>query len=79
MKPFHLIIQTHLTFFLGSQATMNLVDDRPLINFSGVGTSKRATKLAGYLQKITNLIGGTYVDSPFYAAFGEKEITVHAM
>lgn len=62
-----------------SQATMNLVDDRPLINFSGVGTSKRATKLAGYLQKITNLIGGTYVDSPFYAAFGEKEITVHAI
>lgn len=56
-----------------------MVDDRPLINFSGVGTSKRATKLAGYLQKITNLIGGTYVDSPFYAAFGEKEITVHVM
>ncbi|KAF9880092.1 glucose-methanol-choline oxidoreductase [Colletotrichum karsti] len=62
-----------------SQATMQLVDDRPLINFSGVGTSKRATKLAGYLQKITSLIGGTYVDSPFYAAFGEKEITVHAI
>ncbi|KAL0944859.1 glucose-methanol-choline oxidoreductase [Colletotrichum truncatum] len=62
-----------------SQATMHLVDDRPLINYSGVGTSQRVTKLAGYLQKITNLIGGTYVDSPFYAAFGEKEITVHAI
>ncbi|KAK1590288.1 glucose-methanol-choline oxidoreductase [Colletotrichum navitas] len=62
-----------------SQATMQLHNDRPMINFSGVGKSHRAKKLAGYLAKLTNLIGGTYVDSPFYAAFGEKEITVHAI
>ncbi|KAK1993063.1 glucose-methanol-choline oxidoreductase [Colletotrichum falcatum] len=62
-----------------SQATMQLQDDRPLINYSGVGKSHRAKKLAGYLAKLTNLIGGTYIDSPFYAAFGEKEITVHAI
>ncbi|KXH33092.1 glucose-methanol-choline oxidoreductase [Colletotrichum simmondsii] len=62
-----------------SQATMQLDKDRPLINFSGVGKSHRAKKLAGYLAKLTNLIGGIYVDSPFYAAFGEKEITVHAI
>ena len=58
---------------------MNLKNDRPLINFSGVGKSQRVTKLSTELQKITNEIGGSYVDSPFYAAFGEKEITVHAM
>ncbi|KZL72550.1 glucose-methanol-choline oxidoreductase [Colletotrichum incanum] len=62
-----------------SQATMQLDNDRPVINYSGVGKSHRAKKLAGYLAKLTNLIGGTYVDSPFYAAFGEKEITVHAI
>lgn len=58
---------------------MQLDKDRPMINYSGVGKSHRAKKLAGYLAKLTNLIGGIYVDSPFYAAFGEKEITVHAM
>lgn len=58
---------------------MSLVNDRPFINYSGVGKSQRVKKLSGYLSKMTNLIGGTYVDSPFYAAFGEKEITVHAM
>ncbi|KAK1964084.1 glucose-methanol-choline oxidoreductase [Colletotrichum sublineola] len=62
-----------------SQATMQLKNDRPMINYSGVGKSQRAKKLAGYLAKLTNLIGGIYVDSPFYAAFGEKEITVHAI
>lgn len=62
-----------------SQATMQLHKDRIMINYSGVGKSKRAKKLAGYLAKLTNLIGGIYVDSPFYAAFGEKEITVHAI
>ncbi|KAF6824728.1 glucose-methanol-choline oxidoreductase [Colletotrichum plurivorum] len=62
-----------------SQATMSLVNDRPFINYSGVGKSQRVKKLSGYLSKMTNLIGGTYVDSPFYAAFGEKEITVHAI
>ncbi|KAJ0161741.1 hypothetical protein CTA2_5668, partial [Colletotrichum tanaceti] len=62
-----------------SQATMQLHKDRMLINYSGVGKSHRAKKLAGYLAKLTNLIGGIYVDSPFYAAFGEKEITVHAI
>lgn len=58
---------------------MNIEDDRPLINFSGVGKSQRVTKLSKALQNITDAIGGSYVDSPFYAAFGEKEITVHAM
>ncbi|KAK2609820.1 hypothetical protein N8I77_003299 [Diaporthe amygdali] len=62
-----------------SQATMDLKNDRPLLNFSGVGKSQRVTKLSKELQKITNEIGGSYVDSPFYAAFGEKEITVHAI
>lgn len=68
-----------LTISLGGQATMNMEDDRPLINFSGVGKCQRVTKLSKELQKITNAIGGSYVNSPFYAAFGEKEITVHAM
>ncbi|OLN81041.1 Cholesterol oxidase 1 [Colletotrichum chlorophyti] len=63
-----------------SQATMYLDDnDRPLINYSGVGKSHRAKKLAGYLEKLTNMIGGIYMDSPFYAWRGEKEITVHAI
>jgi hypothetical protein len=58
---------------------MTLKDGRPHLSYSGVGKSNRVSRLTGYLTKMTNLIGGVYVDSPFYAAFGEKEITVHAM
>ncbi|GKT78487.1 glucose-methanol-choline oxidoreductase [Colletotrichum tofieldiae] len=48
-------------------------------NLSIKGVIGHLAAAAGYLAKLTNLIGGTYVDSPFYAAFGEKEITVHAI
>lgn len=50
-----------------------------MVRYSGVGRSDRAKRLHGLLAEMTGKSGGTYVPSPFYGAFGEKEITVHCM
>lgn len=44
-----------------------------------MGASESVTKLNKLLAQATNDIGGTFVQSPFFAAFGQQEITVHAM
>ncbi|KIW32573.1 uncharacterized protein PV07_04103 [Cladophialophora immunda] len=73
--------QTYLIMSHDSnQAVMKLGEnDRPTLTFLGVGRSDHVQYLNGILAKATNAVGGTYVNSPFFAALGEQEITVHIM
>ena len=50
-----------------------------MLKFLGVGNSEHVKELDGILAKATTAVGGTYEGSPFYAALGQQEITVHAM
>ena len=59
-----------------NQAVLTLENDKPMLEFMGVGRSDHVAYLNGLLRQATVAVGGTYIDSPFYATFG-KEITVH--
>jgi hypothetical protein len=63
----------------GNQATLTLKDDKPVLKFLGVGRSEHVKELDAILSTATIAVGGTYEASPFYAALGQQEITVHAM
>ncbi|KIW12716.1 hypothetical protein PV08_09994 [Exophiala spinifera] len=55
-----------------NQAIMRLGrNNRPVLNFLGVGRSDHVKSLNGFLAKMTNAFGGTYINSPFFAALGE--------
>ncbi|PVH69060.1 FAD/NAD(P)-binding domain-containing protein [Cadophora sp. DSE1049] len=62
-----------------NQAILTLKIDKPVLQFLGVGRSAHVTKLNEILAQATTTVGGTYEGSPFYAAFGQQEITVHAI
>lgn len=64
----------------GSQATLSLnKDDKPVLEFLGVSKSERVKQLNSLLAKATAAVGGTLVQSPFYAAMGQQQITVHPL
>ncbi|KAF2103993.1 cholesterol oxidase [Rhizodiscina lignyota] len=72
--------QTYLIMSHDSnQAIMTLENDKTAIRWEGVGRSDHVEFLNGQLAKMTNGVGGTYINSPFYAALGQQEITVHAI
>lgn len=60
-----------------NQAILTLKDDKPILEFAGVGKSEHVQYLNGILKDATEAVGGTFVQSPFYAALGQQEITVH--
>jgi hypothetical protein len=60
-----------------NQAILTLKDDKPVLEFVGVGKSEHVKYLNGILRDATEAVGGTFVQSPFYAALGQQEITVH--
>lgn len=60
-----------------NQALLTLKDDKPVLEFLGVGRSEHVTYLNDVLRQATQAVGGTFVNSPFYAALGQQEITVH--
>ena len=62
-----------------NQGEMTLKDDKTTLTFLGVGRSDHVKYLNGLLAKATNAVGGTFINSPFYAALGQQEITVHAI
>lgn len=55
---------------------MTLKDDKPLLEFLGVGRSHHVEKMNDLLAKATKAIGGTFVPNPF-EAFAGKQVTVH--
>jgi choline dehydrogenase-like flavoprotein len=60
-----------------NQAILSLKNDQPVLEFMGVGRSQHVTYLNGLLKQATEAVGGTFVNSPFYAVLGKQEITVH--
>ena len=60
-----------------NQAIMSLHRDQPVLEFMGVGRSEHVTYLNELLKKATEAVGGTFINSPFYAVLGKQEITVH--
>lgn len=60
-----------------NEATLTLEDDRCYLRFLGVGRSEHVKRLNEVLRQATNAVGGTLVNSPFYALLGEEEVTVH--
>ncbi|RFU30772.1 hypothetical protein B7463_g5567, partial [Scytalidium lignicola] len=67
------LIMSHDT----NQAILSLKNDKPVLEFLGVGRSDHVQYLNGLLKQATEAVGGTFVQNPFYAALGEQEITVH--
>ncbi|KAI9802390.1 MAG: hypothetical protein M1833_001896 [Piccolia ochrophora] len=62
-----------------NQAILTLKEGRPHLQFLGVGRTDHVAHLNQVLADATSRVGGTFINSPFYAAFGQKEITVHAI
>lgn len=63
--------------YLGNQARLSLKDDKPELEFQGVGRSDHVKKLNDVLARATRAVGGTLVHNPFYALMGQQQITVH--
>lgn len=59
-----------------NQAIMTMKDDKPILEFIGVGNSSHVKELNEVLKQATEAVGGTFVQSPFFACLGQ-EITVH--
>lgn len=69
--------QTYLIMSHDSnQAIMTLKDDKPVLKFLGVGRSDHVNYLNGVLAEATAAVGGTYVNSPFYASLDQQEVSI---
>ena len=60
-----------------NQAILTLQNDKPRLEFKGVGRAEHVRRLNEKLKEATLAEGGTFVNNPFFAALGEQEITVH--
>ncbi|KAI0169676.1 FAD/NAD(P)-binding domain-containing protein [Hypoxylon sp. FL1284] len=60
-----------------NQAYLTLKNDKPVLEFIGVGRSEHVRQLNGILAKATRAVGGTWVQNPFYALLGQQQVTVH--
>jgi hypothetical protein len=54
-----------------------LKDDKPVLEFLGVGRSAHVKHLNEVLARATQAVGGTLVQNPFFALMGEQQVTVH--
>lgn len=60
--------QTYLIMSHDSnEAILSLVDDKPYLQFLGVGRTTHVKKLSQILAAATNTIRGTMINSPFYS------------
>ena len=57
-----------------NQAILTLENDKPILRFLGVGRSEHVKFLNNKLAEATNAVGGTYVNSPFFALLGQGEV-----
>jgi hypothetical protein len=60
-----------------NQAVLTLKNNKPHLQFIGVGRSAHVQKLNQKLKDATLAEGGTFVNNPFFSALGEQELTVH--
>ncbi|KAF2147047.1 uncharacterized protein K452DRAFT_218057 [Aplosporella prunicola CBS 121167] len=73
--------QTYLIMSHDSnEAMVTLENDKPSLQFLGVSREEHVKDLHEVLQKATNAIGGTLINSPFPAESGQHDgITVHPL
>ncbi|KAF1960770.1 FAD/NAD(P)-binding domain-containing protein [Byssothecium circinans] len=72
--------QTYLVMSYDSnEAILSLTGDKPYLQFVGVGTTERVTKIRDALATASGKIGGTLIDAPFYADRDKEQITVHPL
>jgi hypothetical protein len=58
-----------------NQANLTLDErGRPVIEFLGVGRSGHVKQLNDLLAKASNVVGGTFINNPLFAALGEQEV-----
>ncbi|KAJ2973237.1 hypothetical protein NUW58_g8986 [Xylaria curta] len=67
------LIMSHDT----NQAYLTLKEDKPVLEFIGVGRSDHVKTLNHILEKATRAVGGTLVQNPFYSLMKQQQITVH--
>ncbi|KAI0015341.1 glucose-methanol-choline oxidoreductase [Xylariomycetidae sp. FL0641] len=60
-----------------NQAYLSLKEDKPVLEFIGVGRSDHVKHLNHILEKATKAVGGTFVQNPWYALMGQQQVTVH--
>jgi hypothetical protein len=61
-------MQTYLIMSHDSnEAIITLENDKPYLQFLGVGRTDHVKKLNEVLAKATKAIGGTLINSPFYS------------
>ncbi|KAI0866032.1 glucose-methanol-choline oxidoreductase [Xylaria cubensis] len=60
-----------------NQAYLTLKEDKPVLEFIGVGRSDHVKYLNRVLEKATRAAGGTFVQNPFYSLMSQQQITVH--
>ncbi|KAI3323042.1 FAD/NAD(P)-binding domain-containing protein [Xylariaceae sp. AK1471] len=60
-----------------NQAYLTLKEDKPVLEFIGVGRSDHVKYLNHVLEKATRAVGGTFVQNPFYSLLSQQQITVH--
>ncbi|KAI1754572.1 glucose-methanol-choline oxidoreductase [Xylaria castorea] len=60
-----------------NQAYLTLKEDKPVLEFIGVGRSDHVKYLNRVLEKATRAVGGTFVQNPFYSLMSQQQITVH--
>ena len=56
---------------------LTLKDDKPVLEFLGVGRSDHVKYLNDLLARATRAVGGTLVQNPFFALMGQQQVTVH--
>lgn len=56
---------------------LTLKNDKPELEFLGVGRSDHVKALNDVLARATRAVGGTLVQNPFYSMMGQQEVTVH--
>ncbi|KAJ7484654.1 hypothetical protein FB451DRAFT_1169687 [Mycena latifolia] len=63
-----------------NEGIVTFENDKPYLQFLGVGRTKHVKRLNEILANATKTIGGTLINSPFYSAFHQREeITVHPL
>lgn len=67
------------TLLTGSQGSLTLKKDKPVLTYSGVGRSESVSRIHAFLEKMTEVIGGNFIANPAWTLLGAQEITVHPM
>ncbi|POR32224.1 Glucose-methanol-choline oxidoreductase [Tolypocladium paradoxum] len=60
-----------------SQGSLALRNDKPVLSYSGVGRSESVSRIHGFLEAMTDAVGGNFVPNPAWTLLGAQEITVH--